>query len=180
MLKLIAVVLGVLVAFAGGLAGSLAATGNLSREALLKLVAPEPPAARQGAADNAGPVAEMLGKERAEVAKIRAELEEREKELDAREQNIGETLSSLSQKHELLKSEVNALDGEELERLKDVAASIGEMKPQEAGASLEAMEPEQAANILRLITKNRGKILDAMKDVEKRNLILELMQEPRY
>ncbi len=180
MVKLIALMLGVFIAFVGGLAGALAATGNLSREALMKLVAPEPAAAAHGPADNAGPVAEMLEKERQEVAKVRAELAEREKELDAREQNLDETLSALSQKHDLLKSEVNALEGEELARLKEVASSIGEMKPQEAGASLEAMEPEQAAKILRLIAKNRGKILDAMKDVEKRNLILEIMQEPRY
>lgn len=173
-----------LLSFLGTLLGVLALTGNLSSEALQRVSSkPEPAAAATPATsqDPVGPLAQALKAKEEDLKKRELALKEREGILDQREKDLNKLRTDL----EGIRTEVSAaMDAKEEERqmqLQTVAETLEAMRPENAAASLQGMPEKDVADILKLVqTKNRGKIMDAMKgDSGYAAGVLKALQEGR-
>lgn len=170
-----------LLAFVLAIVGSMAASGNLNRETLNRLIGRETATRTLVVEEDViGPVAQKLKEERENLNKKAADVEEREGQLNLREQALDETLKEIRRLQEQIAGDLDTMDAERAQSLEDVAKSLSKMTPGNAASSLESWPTEEAAEILRLIKeRNRGKILDAM-DQKRASLLLQTMAERKY
>jgi len=184
--KLIAIVGIAIVGFLAAVVGMLAATGNLNKDAVAKLlgrevevVADAPPEV-----DPSTGLVKELKTERERLTQKLKELDERDEQLNLREQEVDATLAEIQALHELINANMEKLDAAQDENLVALSKTLASMKAQEAAISLSAMEPKDAVKLLPLIKdRDRGKIMDAMSgkgDKENRDEIFRLMQEKMY
>lgn len=178
--KLIATLVMVVAAFLLAVVIPMAATGKLNKESIDKirgvevtLEAEEP--------DPATPLLQSLEAERERLNELAADLAKREELLTLREQELSSTLQEVTQMQASIAAAMDEMDADQQERMMEVAKTLGSMKATNAADDLESMTPEQAAVLLPLIDERaRGKILDAMDDLQHRSLILQIMQESKY
>ncbi len=157
-------IVGVL-SFAAWLVVVLAATGNLSSKTLAALTGREEPAVLESAL----PVKEVSG--------LAEQLRNRESTLLGREQDLKRQEAQLIQREQALeamrkelqdlKKEIDqSLENREAERrarIRTIALSVSNMKPDKAALALDGMEIQDVAEILvQVKEKDRGKILDAL------------------
>lgn len=166
----------VVLAYVGALAGALFATGNLTTENVNKLIGREEEPELPPETDEATPLIRQLEQRAQALAERERAIQDREQRVSARERELEETQERI----EALQAQVNRAleqrEAQEQARLAEVADSVGAMKAPNAAETLESLPPEDAASILRQVDeKDRGKILDEM-DVRKRTLVLGIMQ----
>lgn len=181
MIKMVVVVILVLAAFLAAILIPMGMSGKLTKESLDKLLGKEEPKPEEGPA-----------KASKEDILVRA-IKDREEELDQREAKVREEedrirkmQSDLDQfRNELLTLQmqiqemVKAEDSNRETRLKDVAQSLGKMKPANAAQTLSSWTPDDAADVLRLVKeRERGRILDAMQP-EQASMVLKSIQANR-
>lgn len=181
MTKLIGILALVVIAFLTTLLGSMAATGNLNKEALLRLMGrEEAPSSAPEEKDPLGPAARRIETERQRLIDWEAKLTEHDDRLRQRQQVLDETLSQVQEIQDQLAENLDDMDAEHTQRIKDTAKLVAAMKAQSAAKSLEELPPEDAAEILRNIKdRTAGRILDAM-EPRRRTQLLQIIQERKY
>ena len=144
-------------------------SGNLTKESLSRLVqGPPPKAVAQGAAQEAtDPLARALSLRDWQVRLDEREdlLDDRETVLEQREAQLEDLQTDIRGMQTQLQVTLDAQDLERSERMNQVAASLAEMKPENAAKVLEEWpEVDDAAELLYRVVKekDRGKILDKL------------------
>ena len=178
-----------LLSFAGALAGGLAMTGNLSGEALSRIVL-GPKAGETGqregtesdkpreTEDPLGPLAQQIKKKENELKDREDQLNQREAQINQRETELAQLQTKLEELQKQIGGSLADADKERQTRIQTVASTIEKMKPLKAAESLQNMPPEDAAAVLSLVkAKERGKVVEAMKP-EMATRVLRLLQEP--
>lgn len=178
--KLIATLLGVVLAFLLAVVIPMAATGKLDKASIDKILGKEV-VLEPDEPDPANSLLVSLDAERERLKEWESKLSKREEFLNLREQELSSTLNEVTQMQESIAAAMDTMDEDQQKRMMEVAKTLGTMKPNNAADDLESMTPEQAARLLPMIDERaRGKILDAMDDLQHRSLILQIMQESKY
>lgn len=176
----LAAVLVFVLAFAGGIVGLLALTGNLNADALARIL---------GTAPQQADPREQLDKFARELTQREQELKAESQRVEEEKQRIGmaeEDLQSLVQQlneamHYMDAAEKAAPEETELayeERLAETANTLAAMDEANAARALEQWTPERAAEVLlKIREKDRGGILDEMTDDEQVAQILEHLKD---
>lgn len=180
-MKILAMILVALVVFAGGLAGVLAATGNLNAEGLARIMG------QQSAGKSALPEKTKGTDALAEESRSRmTAIEEREQKLAEREKQLAQRekdLEALRVQIETMKKQVEGAMADQgaqrQQQIEGVANTITAMKPDAAAERLEKFPVEDQAEIIKRVTKvkDRAKILEAMKP-ETAARIMTYLQQP--
>ncbi|MBI2431652.1 MAG: hypothetical protein HYV26_02145 [Candidatus Hydrogenedentes bacterium] len=169
------------ISFLGALAGMLAVTGNLSSEALQRVAKSEEAVTEHKAAgkeDPLGPLAQSLKQKEDTLKKQEQELKERESRVEQREKELNQLRTELEGIRSEINTSLDEADSERQKRLETVANTLAAMDPDKAAGSLSVMPEDEAAAILNLVEiKERGKIMDAMKDQEFTSRVLQALQE---
>ena len=180
MKKLIATLVMVIAAFMVAVVVPMAVTGKLNKESIDKILGREAQL-ETDEPDPANALLQSLDTERDRLKEWEADLAKREELLTLREQELSSTLDEVTQMQASITAAMDDMDSDQQDRMMEVATTLGSMKPDNAAADLESMTPEQAARLLPMIDeRSRGKILDAMNDLQHRSLILQIMQESKY
>jgi flagellar motility protein MotE (MotC chaperone) len=178
--KIITTLVVVIAAFMLAVVIPMAASGNLNKESIDKILGREV-LLEPNEPDPASTLLQSLNEERERLTAWDADLKKRENLLALREADLSSTVKEVQAMQEQINSSMDTLDEEAMAGIEEVAKTLGTMKPDNAAKDLEAMTPEQAAKLLPLIEeRSRGKILDAMEDLQHRSLILQIMQETKY
>jgi len=168
----------------------LALTGNLNAEAVSRLIgtqkdSPEAAASTGSSTLNAPPLdasselAQQLMKKERDLQDKEKQLAEREAKITEREQALQEMLSKLESLQKEIEGGLANADKERELRVKTVALTLAQMKPEKAAASLKNFAPQEAAAVLAQVKdKDRGKILEAM-DPETAAGVLRALQEQK-
>jgi len=177
-MKVVGLLVLVLVVFFATVIGALAASGNLTRESIERLLKPPPePVSATEPADDVGPVARALRTRREELDKREAALKVREERINQMLSDLQELRADIEAIQQQIRAALDAEDKDRADRLKEVAASLAGMKPDNAARTLEDWPVEDAAEVLCLIKeRDRGKILDGM-DPVKAAVLLRALQE---
>ena len=181
MIKTLGLFLLAAMVFVATLAAALAATGNLSPDALQRLVKGQTASQKAPVpVDEAGPVLQAL-KQREQALKEReAEISRREEMQRIQERDLEQTKSEVTELLAQIQASLATVDEKRDEQLTEVANSFAAMKARNAAEALQAWPAEDAANILsRVKDKERGKILDEMEPT-KASMILRNIQQPVY
>src|SRR5690606_37267917 len=128
------------------------------------------------AVDPVSDLARALQQREADLDERAAALDARETRLNLRQSELDRQSKNLEEIRASVETALDQLDAAQQQGLEEVARSLAVMDPDEAGADLERMDPAVAARILPLIPRDdRGPILDAIMDKERRVQILDLM-----
>lgn len=170
------------ISFVLSLVAALAMTGNLSQASLDKLSGKEPPvveAPEVKKSDPVGPLVQQLKKKGEALKAQEQELNDRAAQLDKREQELGRMRSELEALQKQIQGSVQEAGEERTARLKSVAITISEMKPDKAAERLGGLPPDDIAEILNQVKpKERGKIVEALEpDLATR--VLRALQESK-
>jgi flagellar motility protein MotE (MotC chaperone) len=181
MIKFFGLILLAALVFVGTLAGALAATGNLSQEAIERLVkGPAESEAAPAPIDEAGPVLQALKKREEGLKQREAEVARNEELQRIQQSDLDGMKSEISEMLSQIKTSLETVDEKRDEQLTEVANSFAAMKARNAAEALEAWPAEDAADILRRVDeKDRGKILDEMEPT-KASMILRNIQQPAF
>jgi type VI secretion system protein VasG len=168
MMKFLLYGVGVLISFSLTLVLALYLSGNLNQDALNRLlnreVALDTELEATATADLVGPLARELKQREENILVKEQQLAEREKQIVASQ----EGLQKLKDNLESIQSDINtSLEDKEKSRqlsLKTQAMTLSGMKAEKAAKSLELMTPEEAAEVLKLIEKDkdRSKIMNEL------------------
>lgn len=181
-MKFILLILIAVLTFALALVASLAATGNLSKEAIDKLLSGKkeeaPVEAKAEPLDDVDPIARAL-KERDDQLKQReAKVTEDEQRLKIEQQDIEGLRNELQQALQQIAERVNATEQGDEEALTKLSKTLSAMRPKNAADAITGLSPEKAARVLRLMKeKDSGKILDSM-SIEQRALVMRSLTQP--
>lgn len=180
-MKILAMVLAGLVVFAGGLAGVIAATGNLNAEGLARIMG-QAPTGKDALPEKTTGTDALAEANRERMSAIEAreqKLDEKEKQLAQREKD----LEALRVQMETMKNQIEGTmvgkQQERQEQLEGMANTITAMKPDAAAERLEKFPVEDQAEILKRMTKvkDKAKILEAMKP-ETAARVMTYLQQP--
>lgn len=178
--KFIAILVTVVAAFLLAVTIPLAASGRLNKESIDTILGREAEL-EPDMPDPANALLQSLDSERTRLSEWEADLQKREELITLREQELSATLDEVTQMQASIAAAMDEMDADQQERMMEVAKTLGTMRPENAADDLESMTPEQAARLLPMIDERpRGKILDAMDDLQHRSLILQIMQESKY
>ena len=170
----------IVLAFMAALVVPLALSGKLDKDSINTILGKETEAP-VAEVDPAGALMQTLKEEQERLVALDAAITKREELVKLREAEVQATLNEVTTLQAEITQSMNVLDEEQKTRLADLAKTLGTMKAEKAAESLEQMTPEQASDLLPLISdKDRGKILDSMKDLQHRALIFQIMQESKY
>jgi flagellar motility protein MotE (MotC chaperone) len=184
--KLIAILGIAIVGFLGAVVGMLAATGNLNKDTLDKMLGTESDSTAEAVPldDPSSALVKALKSERERLAQQKIELDKRDEMLSLREREVDSTLTAIQELQVQINAAMTTLDEAQEANLQELAKTLENMKSQEAAIALAAMEPKDAVKLLPLIKdRDRGKIMDAMNgegDKETRAAIFELMKDKLY
>ncbi|HPU97751.1 MAG TPA: hypothetical protein PLO53_07330 [Candidatus Hydrogenedentes bacterium] len=162
--------------FIGSLVGALALSGHLNSDSLSRIFGGAPPkeaaseTAKQAdmAADpvrisSLDTLSRQLREKEAALNQREEELKQREAQLATREAELAKLRADLETMQKQLESSLQNADTERQVRLKTIALTISEMKPDKAAERLEGLDPADIAEILLQVEgKNRGKIMEAL------------------
>lgn len=181
MKTVIITIIATLATFVITIVGALAVTGNLNAEAVNRLMGRE--VASTTAIDDedpSGPFMNALKEKETRLNEQEQELNARDDRLLQRQRILDETLEEIALIQEQIQAGLDELDTDRDERIVKTAKLIAAMNATNAAKDLEAMPPEDAAELLRNIKeRNAGRILDAM-DPRKRTLVHQYLQERKY
>lgn len=178
--KIIATLVAIVAAFMLAVVVPMAASGFLNKESIDTILG-RTPELEESKPDPASALVKSLGEERERLKVWDAELKKREELLTLRETDLSTTLNEVKEIQASVMANMDSLDADQQAGIEEVAKTLSSMKPDNAAQDLEAMTPEQAAKLIPLISdRSRGKILDSMKDLQHRSLILQILQENRY
>ena len=181
-MRIVAYIALAFLSFAGVLAGLIAQSGNLSKEGIERLLkrGPEQAASPVEPKDEAGPWARALREKEEALKKREAELDEQERRLATQMGDLEDLRKKVQEIDKEIQDALATTDAERAARVKDAAARLAEMKPDNAAKALEDWPVEDAAAILRQIKeKDCAKILDAM-DPRQATVLLRSLQEKTY
>ncbi len=170
-----------LVAFAAGILGPMAATGNLNSDGInLALGRTSSEATPTQTEDPLGPFAQKLKIRETDVAEREKAMAERADRLDQRERELDDLLEQIQEIQARLDEQILSQDAARMERLDKMAKMMASMDPGKAAEDLESMTPDDAAEVL-LLVKDRtaGSILDEM-EPRKRSQIHQILQSRGY
>jgi flagellar motility protein MotE (MotC chaperone) len=168
----------VLLGFVGSLAGVLAATGNLSREGLDKILGKTPPAAAEPEEepDDLDPLLRAVREQQKKLEEREAGLKEREERVKTAEQDLAKLRDELSGMLQQYAENLDKVDADQEQKRQEVAMLLEKMKPDQAAEIIGAKEPEEAVQLLQLLPeKSRPKVMDKLAP-EKAGAILDAMQ----
>ncbi|MCX8065058.1 MAG: hypothetical protein N3G21_07790 [Candidatus Hydrogenedentes bacterium] len=159
-------------------------TGNFSRESLIRLWnrgESQPfqvyTPATANSEDELTGLIEQIKKKEEELRKKEEELNRKEQEL----KNVSQQLQELQSQIELSQNELTKKLGEDVQerdaRIRTIAITLAEMKPDKAAERLKTMSPDEIAEILSYVKpKERGKIVEAM-DAQLASQVLQSLQK---
>lgn len=178
MKNLIVYGMGFLLVFAGTVAGMLAATGNLNKGTVDKILKRD--ASQTAPVEEADPLDPLLAQVKEQLKDLEDRdkaLDDREAKLQLREKNVSDLFDKTNDTFKQLQEAADTEDAARAARMKDAATTLAEMKAENAATVLsEYPDIQEAAEILRMIKeKDRGKILDAIKDTKQASLLLRTM-----
>ncbi len=194
-MKIFAILLlGVLVPLCLAVAGTLALTGNLSKEALGRLMHPEQattptvtkeeakPALGAVSAANFDAAAKGLKERSTEIERQELELKEKKQRVDLAQRDLDAVRADLKKSIDTIEKSMQTMDAQSAAALQEMATSVSQMKPDKARDTLLAMdklEPGKAVKILRLIKeRDRVKILNALEAQEAARFLSALEEMP--
>ena len=173
------IVFGILgsISFVSALAGALAATGNLSRETLDKLMGNEVALEEAVAPDQLGPLARDLNLLRDQLEQQRLAQVEEAQRLSDREAALQVESQRLDALVAQLTADLDQKSALRAQRLTTIATRVNLMKAKQAAEMLSSLPVDEAAEILRndAIKKNSGKI---MTEIEA-TVLAQIMQQIR-
>lgn len=181
-MKILIYLLMAVLAFALTMTAALAMTGNLSSEALARIVSGDPtpdlsgrPTA--GPSDPLSPLAQQLKRREDALRDREARLATWEAQLLQREGSLETMRRELETLQKQLNTSVDEAETERKGRLESVALTIEKMRPERAAERLLGLPTEEVADILILVKdKSRGKIIESM-DADQATRVLRMMQE---
>ena len=181
MKTVIITIVATLVTFIITIVGALAATGNLNADAINRLMGREGSGeVSMDTEDPSGPFMNALKAKEQQLNEQEQNLNERDDRLMQRQRILDETLEEITLIQEQIQAGLDDLDTDRDERIIKTAKLIAAMSAPNAAKDLEAMPPEDAAELLRNIKeRNAGRILDAM-DPRKRTLVHQYLQKRKY
>lgn len=174
-MAIVAVLLGIM-AFLAAVIVPLALSGNLSSEAIgkaMKKESPVPEAARsQGEVDG---LVRALKDREAELDRREEKVKAEEARLKKMQAELDDLRAELANIHLQVQEALGTEDAGKAERVKETALAISKMKPANAAESLKDWTPEDAAEVLRNVKeRERGKILDAMEPTQAAQVLKSL------
>lgn len=171
------------ISFLGTLVGALALTGNLSADAVKRIVSGTPAeSAAPGptSRDPLGPLAEALNQKEAQLKEREQALRQREARVEQREKELERLRADIETMRSEISTAMDEADAQQEERRKTVADTLAAMRPENAARTLESMPRDEVAAILNLVpNRNRGKIMDAMKEPDTASDVLQALQDQR-
>jgi flagellar motility protein MotE (MotC chaperone) len=170
-----------LLAFLVTVVAALGVTGNLSGEALSKLLGGGQPAAADPAqGDDLDQLARMVRDREKALDEERASVEENRKRVEQTKREMEELMVKLGQTMQDVAATGERADVEYQERLKSVADTIASMDKKSAAQALDEYTPERAAEILSKLDEDaRATILSEM-DPGKVAPILEELRRTAF
>lgn len=181
-MRLSAIILLVLLVFAGSLAGFMYMAGGFTKEGLQKLLGVEPV---QTAEATPPASTEQIPELLKAIKEREAELDEREAVLKAEEARVNEQRAQLVELRTTLSALVaeatktmDEAEASKRQQLQNVALSLSAMEPENAADAIGSWAPEDAAIVLQLIEeeRQRGAILDSL-EPDQAASVLRAMQE---
>ena len=170
------------VSFIGALALALLLTGNLSKQALEQVMGKEAVLEMEGQSqdENLGALAEEIKQKEATFTKREQQLKARETQLIQRELELEQLRTQLESIQKEIDSSLENADKARQVRLQTVALTIASMKADKAAERLEELPPEDVAEILQLIEKDkdRGKIMESL-EPKFATRVLRALQEKK-
>ncbi|MFP6582273.1 MAG: hypothetical protein VCD00_06925 [Candidatus Hydrogenedentota bacterium] len=180
MKKIIATLVALVAVFMLAVVVPMAVSGYLNKASIDTLLGREP-SLEADEPDPATALVQSLNEERDRLRAVEADLQKREELLTLRESDLSATLAEVKAIQEAVSANMDTLDAQQEAGIAEVAKTLSSMKADNAAVELESMTPEQAARLLPLISeRSKGKILDAMSDLQHRSLILQILQESKY
>ena len=180
-MKVLAMVLAALVVFAGGLAGVIAATGNLNAEGLARIMGQQPTGkdALPEKTEGTDALAEENRTRMTAIEEREQKLDEREKQLAQREKDLEALRAQIEAMKTQMEGTMASQGAERQKQLEGVANTITAMKPAAAAERIEKFPVEDQAEILKRMTKvkDRAKILEAMSP-ETAARVMTYLQQP--
>ncbi len=171
-------IVGVL-SFAVWLVVVLAATGNLSPKTFAALMGREVPALLElelPAGEVSG-LAEQLRNREATLLSREQDLKREEAQLIQREQGLEAMRKELQDLKKDIDQSLDDREAARRARIRTIALSVSNMKPDKAAQALDGMETQDVAEILvQVKEKDRGKILDAL-DADQATRVLSAIQD---
>jgi flagellar motility protein MotE (MotC chaperone) len=165
MIRIVGLLILFVLAFAGTLAGVLAATGNLTPEAIDRFLGrgEESVVVEESGPDEYALLADALKEREAKIAEREAAVRKEQARLETLQTETAAVRDDLNQLVTQLTDLLDEADAEVEQHFKDTATSISEMKADAAAEALQDWPSEDAARILLLIEEGqRGKILDKL------------------
>lgn len=180
-MRILIVLVLVVVVFFATILVPLAMSGNLNAEAMNRLLGREEVSAvAEPEEDPLGPFARKLRERELSLKAREQDIEDRALRLGLRERELDDTLDQLRQIQEQIAQEMAGEDAARTKRLGKMAKMLAAMDARKAAQDLEALSPEDAAEVL-LLVKDRtaGSILDEMEH-RKRVMVHQILQARRY
>ncbi len=177
MMKIVGIAIAAMVVFLAAVLVPLAMTGKLNAGTIKKLAGrEEKPVPPPDANENLSPLTVKIKEEQERLKEWQKDLQDREDRLDQREDLLDQTLAEIEKAQAEVKAALGQVDDQHAAALQQIAKTMEKMDPANAATDLAAMEAEDAAKIVPLISdRNRGKILDEMQP-QPRSKLLEVLQ----
>ncbi len=185
-MKLVALVLVMILAFAGTLAIVLAITGNLNAEGINRIVSgpPPPPENPEDAPDGLLDVAAALNERAMKLDEEQKALQQERSQLESLQRQNAQLRTELQQLVDQLLLTLDTADEDQQARIQAAADTLAAMDPKKAAPALSEWSPEQVASILLLMDEDvRGGILNVIDSGDgpsKAGIILEALQQSKY
>lgn len=185
-MKIVAIVLAAVIAFAGTLALILALTGNLNAEGFNRIVhgPPPPPERPEDQPDGLLEIAAALNEREMKLEEEKKALQQERKQLEMLQRQNGELRAELEQLVAQLTDMLDTADADQQERIQAAAATLAAMDSEKAASALKEWTPEQVAKILLLMDEEvRGEILNEMDTGDgpsKAGIVLDVLQQSKY
>ena len=172
-----------ILSFIGTLVCILAITGNLSSDAIKKLVEPSIP--KQSVQitqsspqdDSVSVLIEQIKKKEEDLRKKEEELNKKEEEIKIKTQELEQMQTKVESIQKELSNKVGQNQQEKSVQMQTIATTLSGMKPDKAAERLKTMSPEEIAEILSYVKpKERGKIVEAL-DAQLATQVLQALQK---
>lgn len=152
-----------LLAFGASLVGVLAATGNLNKAALDKMLGKTEPAAKEEAPDELDAFASALKEKEQQITNEQKRVDEEKRRLRIAQDDMSDLTKRMEQLLQQITQAKEESDTVKETRTRQAAQTLAGMDPKKAAAVLKDWPAERAAEVLRNVKdKDRSKILDQM------------------
>ncbi len=183
-MRLLLIIILSILSFIGTIVGMLAVTGNLSAEAMKKMLSPSSGVAQQSPIsrpniqeDTIATLIEQIQKKEALLKQKEEEIKKKEEELKLKAQELQQIQSNIEGIQKELSSKLEGDKKDRAVQMQTIAVTLSGMKPDKAAERLKTMNPDEIAEILSYVKpKERGKIVEAL-DAQLAAQVLQALQK---